>query len=146
MSMVASASEHRLPHRLRGQLLQRAVTLVQEPVEVCYTPTTVEIFHQGQRVATHLSGRTAAKLSPRTSTGRRVTKRSEWTPSRMVKWAEQTGPHGTAVQAHPGREAASGDGLSIVSGDHPAGGTVLGRRMEAARIERCGLEPAATRA
>jgi hypothetical protein len=27
------------------------------PVEVRATPTTVEIFHQGQRVASHLRGR-----------------------------------------------------------------------------------------
>src|SRR6202035_4154577 len=34
--------------------------------------------------------------------------------------------HGTVIRTHPGREAASGDGVSILSGNHPAGRAVLG--------------------
>jgi len=51
-------------------------TLVQERVEVRATPTTVEIFHKGQRVASHLRGRGENRCSPPGSTVQRVTKRT----------------------------------------------------------------------
>jgi len=68
--------------------------LVQELVEVRATPTTVEIFHRGQRVASHLRGRgrgqafTHHEHRPKSHQAH-----LEWTPSRMVHWAEQIGPH-----------------------------------------------------
>jgi transposase len=68
--------------------------LVQERVEVRSTPTTVEIFHQGQRVASHPRGR--GKDQAITQNEHRPKSHQahlEWTPSRMVHWAEQIGPH-----------------------------------------------------
>jgi transposase len=68
--------------------------LVQELVEVRSTPTTVEVFHKGQRVASHLRGRghghavTIAEHRPRSHQAH-----LEWTPSRMVHWAQTIGPH-----------------------------------------------------
>jgi transposase len=68
--------------------------LVQEAVEVRATPLTVEIFHRGQRVASHLRGRgreqviTEPEHRPKSHQAH-----LEWTPSRMVNWAEQIGPH-----------------------------------------------------
>ena len=68
--------------------------LVQELVEVRSTPTTVEIFHKGQRVASHLRARghghtvTIAEHRPRSHQAH-----LEWTPSRMVHWAQTIGPH-----------------------------------------------------
>ena len=68
--------------------------LVQELVEVRSTPTTVELFHKGQRVASHLRARghghtvTIAEHRPRSHQAHR-----EWTPSRMVHWAQTIGPH-----------------------------------------------------
>jgi transposase len=67
--------------------------LVQELVEVRSTPTTVELFHKGQRVASHLRARghghtvTIAEHRPRSHQ-----EHLEWTPSRMVHWAESIGP------------------------------------------------------
>ena len=68
--------------------------LVQELVEIRSTPTTVEIFHKGKRVASHLRSR---------GQGQRITNHEhrpkshqahlEWTPSRMVHWAQTIGPH-----------------------------------------------------
>jgi transposase len=69
-------------------------TLVHELVEVRATPTTVEIFHKGQRVASHLRGRGRGQV--RTEREHRPKSHQahlEWTPSRMVNWAEQIGPH-----------------------------------------------------
>jgi transposase len=68
--------------------------LVHEVVDVRSTPTAVEILHKGQRVASHLRAR---------NHGDAVTKNEhrpkshqahlEWTPSRLVNWAANVGPH-----------------------------------------------------
>ena len=69
-------------------------TLVQEPVEVRATPTTVEIFHKGRRVASHLRGRGREQvLTQREHRPKSHQAHLEWTPSRMVNWAEQIGPN-----------------------------------------------------
>jgi transposase len=67
---------------------------VHELVEIRSTPTTVEILHKGARVASHLRSR---------GRGQAVTNEEhrpkshrahlEWTPSRMVHWAESIGPN-----------------------------------------------------
>jgi transposase len=68
--------------------------LVQELVEVRSTPTTIEIFHKSQRVASHLRAHghghavTIAEHRPRSQKAH-----LEWTPSRMVHWAQTIGPH-----------------------------------------------------
>ena len=68
--------------------------LVQELVEVRSTPTTVELFHKGQRVASHLRVRghghtvTISEHRPRSHQAH-----LEWTPSRMVHWAQTIGPY-----------------------------------------------------
>jgi transposase len=69
-------------------------TLVHELVEIRSTPTTIEILHKGARVASHLRSR---------GRGQAVTNEEhrpkshrahlEWTPSRMVHWAETIGPN-----------------------------------------------------
>src|SRR5437762_1791141 len=68
--------------------------LVHEMVEIRSTPTTVEILHKGARVASHPRSR---------GRGQAVTNEEhrpkshrahlEWTPSRMVHWAQTIGPH-----------------------------------------------------
>jgi len=68
--------------------------LTEEPVEVRSTPTTVEIFHKGERVASHPRGRgrdqaiTQSEHRPKSHQAH-----LEWTPTRMVHWAEQIGPN-----------------------------------------------------
>jgi transposase len=68
--------------------------LVHELVEVRSTPTTIEIFHKSQRVASHLRAHghghavTIADHRPRSHQAH-----LEWTPSRMVHWAQTIGPH-----------------------------------------------------
>jgi hypothetical protein len=88
--------------------------LVQEVVEIRSTPTTVEILHKGTRVASHLRNRgrghavTIHEHRPKSHQAH-----LEWTPSRMVQWAQTIGPpNGTTDRAHDGRQAAPGDGLS----------------------------------
>ena len=69
-------------------------TLVQERVEVRATPTTIEIFHKGQRVASHVRGHGREQVfTQREHRPKSHQAHLEWTPSRMVHWAEQIGPH-----------------------------------------------------
>jgi transposase len=69
-------------------------TLVQELIEVRATPTTVEIFHRGQRVASHLRGRGRGQVfTQKEHRPKSHQAHLEWTPSRMVHWAEQIGPN-----------------------------------------------------
>ncbi len=68
--------------------------LVQELVGVRSTPATIETFHKSQRVASHLRAHghghavTIAEHRPRSHQAH-----LEWTPSRMVHWAQTIGPH-----------------------------------------------------
>jgi len=75
--------------------------LIHQRVEARLTATTVEVFFKGRRVASH------ARIFGR---GRHVTiaehmpsahrAHAEWTPSRIIAWAEKTGPAtGRLVQA-----------------------------------------------
>ena len=68
--------------------------LVHELVEIRSTPTTVEILHQGTRVASHLRHRGRGQ-SVTNDEHRPKSHRAhlEWTPSRMVHWAQTIGPH-----------------------------------------------------
>jgi len=66
--------------------------LVHEEMDIRYTATTVEVFHRGQRVTSHLRSY---------KQGQYTTKKEhmppshqmylEWTPSRMIRWARRTG-------------------------------------------------------
>ncbi|MGH9647420.1 MAG: IS21 family transposase [Bryobacteraceae bacterium] len=68
--------------------------LVHELVEIRSTPTTVEVLHKGARVASHLRSRgrgqavTNDEHRPKSHPAH-----LEWTPSRMVHWAETIGPN-----------------------------------------------------
>jgi transposase len=67
-------------------------SLTGEQVEVRSTPTTVEIFHRGKRVASHLRSRERNK--PVTQNEHRPKSHQahlEWPPSRMVDWAAKVG-------------------------------------------------------
>ena len=67
--------------------------LARQSVEVRATPATVEIYHRGARVASHLRARkpytavTTADHRPRAHRAH-----LEWPPSRLVSWAQTAGP------------------------------------------------------
>jgi transposase len=68
-------------------------TMVGQSVEVRSTPTTIEIFRQGHRVASHLRSRgqhcavTNPEHRPKSHQAH-----LDWPPSRMVSWAQKIGP------------------------------------------------------
>lgn len=76
-----------------GSFYSVPYNLVQETVEVRSTATTVEIFHKGERVASHVRSRTRGQSV--TITEHRPKSHQAhlaWTPSRMVQWARTIGP------------------------------------------------------
>jgi transposase len=70
---------------------------VRENVEVRLTRNTLEVFHTGKRIASHARVADLPKYRGRHSTitehmPKAHQKHSEWTPQRLVNWANQTGP------------------------------------------------------
>ena len=67
--------------------------LIHEKVEARTTHTTVEVFFKGRRVASHArrTGRNHYATDP-AHMPRSHRAHAEWTPSRLIGWAEQTGP------------------------------------------------------
>ena len=66
--------------------------LVREQVEVRHTTNTVEIFHRGKRVASHRRryDRQPSTVAEHMPSAHRA--HAEWTPSRLIRWAETVGP------------------------------------------------------
>jgi transposase len=67
-------------------------TLARKAVNVRITPLTVEIFHQGTRVASHVRAR--KPYTAVTENGHRPKAHQahlQWPPSRLVDWAQKTG-------------------------------------------------------
>ena len=117
--------------------------LVGERCDIRVTAAIIEVLHRGRRVASH----------PRSGEGRRFTtdaahmpeahrRHAEWTPSRIVRWAEQTGPAVAALVAE-----------IMASRPHPEQGfrsclgiMRLGRRYGDARLEAAAARALAVRA
>ena len=67
--------------------------LTQQEVEVRATAATVEIFHRGVRVASHARSHLADRATTVTEHRPKAHQRHlEWTPSRLVEWAQTVGP------------------------------------------------------
>jgi transposase len=76
-----------------GHYYSVSYRLIGEKVEVRLTPSTVEVFHKGVRHVAHprsyVKGR-ATTLKEHMPASHRA--HLEWTPSRIISWAEETGP------------------------------------------------------
>lgn len=76
-----------IPHRL-----------VRKQVEVRVSASTVEVLYDGKRVAAHPRSRRRGRFT--TDPAHRPKAHQEhlaWPPSRLIRWAEETGPHTAAV-------------------------------------------------
>jgi transposase len=68
--------------------------LVKQPVEVRLTPTTVEVLFKHRRIASHArSYRKGGFTTLKEHMPKAHQQYLEWTPSRIIHWAAQTGPH-----------------------------------------------------
>jgi transposase len=90
--MEGVSRQHRLPRRDCPHFYSVPYQLVHERVEVRFGASTVEVFFKHRRVAAHVRltgrGRYATQVAhmPRAHRAH-----AEWTPSRLIAWAEQTG-------------------------------------------------------
>ena len=67
-------------------------------VDVRVTRSAVEILHEGRRVAAHVrSFRKGQHTTDPAHRPKSHQKHVEWTPSRILRWAEQTGPNTAAL-------------------------------------------------
>lgn len=68
-------------------------SLVKKQLEVRYSASTIECFHRGQRVASHmrsyLKGRHTTVTEHMPANHREY---AQWTPQRLINWAQKTGP------------------------------------------------------
>jgi hypothetical protein len=110
--------------------------LVHQTVEVRATPATVEIFHKGIRVASHV--RVPKPYTAVTDPQHRPKSHRahlEWPPSRMIQWAQTVGPHTAQVvekileSPHPEMGYRSCLGIIRLGQRYPA------TRMEAVRFK-----------
>jgi transposase len=68
--------------------------LIRETLDVRLTTSTVEAFFKGRRVALHLRSYHKGKFTTlREHMPKAHQKYLEWTPSRIIRWAGQIGPH-----------------------------------------------------
>jgi transposase len=68
-------------------------TLVKRQLDVRLTATTVEVLHQGQRVASHVrSPRRGGYTTVAAHMPEAHQRYLDWTPERLLRWAEQHGP------------------------------------------------------
>ena len=94
---------------IQGHYYSVPYALVRKSLEARYTERTVECFHKGQRVASHirshLKGRHTTVAEHMPESHRQY---AQWTPQRLIGWAEKTGPATAGViqsvlqsRAHP---------------------------------------------
>lgn len=110
-----------VPYQLRGQR-----------VDVRATGTVVEVFHKGRRIASHV--RSTARGGFTTDPGHMPDahrRYAQWTPSRVLRWAEQVGPETaamvrTVMERRPHPEQGFRSSVGIIG---------LARRYGPARLE-----------
>ena len=86
---------------LDGHYYSVPYALVKQQLEARLSERTVEVFHKGQRVASHvrspLKGRHTTTPEHMPKAHREY---AAWTPQRLVHWAEQSGPATAGVIGH----------------------------------------------
>ncbi len=76
-------------------------TLIKEEVEVRATSSTIEIFHKGTRVASHMRGGPVKYVtSDSHMPNEHQRRRQKWSPERFIRWAEHIGPNTRNVIMH----------------------------------------------
>ena len=68
-------------------------SLIHQVVDARSTARTVELFHEGRRVAAHVRSHQSGKFTTLEEHRPKSHQRYlEWTPSRLIEWAGKTGP------------------------------------------------------
>ena len=75
--------------------------LVRQRVEVRLTATTVEVFHKGKRVASHFRAHHKGRhTTVKEHMPKAHQQHLEWSPQRIIRWAEKAGPATAEVVEH----------------------------------------------
>jgi transposase len=83
---------------LHGHYYSVPYALVHEAVDVRASVSTVEIFHRGQRVGAHARGSVRGRHTTDPAHMPKAHRQHlEWTPSRIIGWAQTIGPHTAAL-------------------------------------------------
>lgn len=78
---------------LNGHYYSVPYSFIHEAVDVRYTNTAVEIFHKNSRIASHRKDNTRGRHTTVKEHMPKVHQQYlEWSPSRIIAWAEKTGP------------------------------------------------------
>jgi transposase len=77
---------------LEGHYYSVPYPLVHHVVELRFSATVVEIFHQGQRVASHARSTRGGFTTDPAHRPKAHQAYLAWTPSRLVRWGETIGP------------------------------------------------------
>ena len=127
---------------IEGHYYSVPYALIHRELDVRYTAMTVEIFHQGHRVASHarsskIGGHSTIDAHRPKSHQRYL----EWTPQRLVRWASTIGPFTAALvdkilqsRLHPEQ------GFRSCLGILRLGKTYGSERLEAAATRACTLD------
>lgn len=119
---------------LKGHYYSVPYTFLHEEADIRHTTKTVEIFHKGNRIASHVKSN---KKGSHTTVMEHMPKAHQeylgWTPSRIVEWAKKTGIKTAeltqavlAAREHPAQGYRSCLGILRLGKTHPA------ERIEAA--------------
>ncbi len=118
---------------LAGHYYSVPYQLVQHEVELRFTATVVEIFHKGQRVASHLRSYQRGFTTDPAHRPKAHQRYLAWTPSRLTHWGATIGPSTAALitailasRPHPEQGYRSCLGLLRLSKQYPV------TRLEAA--------------
>lgn len=115
-----------------GHFYSAPYQLVRKQVEVRITASIIEILYQGKRIATHQRSYRKGKFTTINDHRPKSHQRYlEWTPSRIIAWAEKTGPSTTKLietimSSKPHPEQGFRSCLGILT---------LGKKYSAERIE-----------
>ena len=83
---------------LEGHYYSVPYQLVREKVELRFDAHTLEVYHDGQRVALHVrSGRRGRATTEAAHMPEKHRAQASWTPERMAAWAAKTGPATAAL-------------------------------------------------
>src|SRR5665647_3256837 len=138
---------------LEGHYYSVPYHLVREKVELRFDARTLEVYHDGQRVALHVrSGRKGRATTEAAHMPEKHRAMAAWTPERMEAWAARTGPATAALAAaimnsrsHPAlgfRSCLSGPApRGQVRRRAPRGGLRAGALRRGALLQLRALDP-----
>ena len=110
---------------------------VGEPVEIHAGERLVEVYFHNQRIASHVRQHHPGTTTEPAHMPEKHAKHQQWTPGRLMNWAQSLGPGGAVVGEDAAKpQAASGTGLSRLPGLIESAAQLPGRTLEPGLYDR----------